>query len=115
MPRPPLPDVDLHRIRTFCEGRVPDHARHQVRLEVEVDRTRVTIVERRAPWRPDFGPTWSRSAVASLRYSPTHRHWTLFWMDHNGQWHRYQRTAPTPTISLLLDEIDRDPTNIFWG
>lgn len=115
MPRSPLPDIDLHRIRTFTEKRIPERASHQVRLELEVNGSNVTIVERRAPWDPKYGPAWSRSAVASLRYSPTHRWWTLFWIDQNGQWHRHERTAPTPTVSTLLAELDLDPTGIFWG
>lgn len=115
MPRSPIPDVDLRRIDAFCEARIPARARHQVRLEVETKGCNVTIVERRAPWRPDFGPDWSRMPIASLRYSPTHGHWTLFWGDSNGTWHRYERMPPTPTISTLLDEMDRDPMRIFWG
>ena len=115
MPRSPLPDIDLHRIRTFAENRVPARARYQVRLEVEVNGSNVTLVERRAPWDPKYGPAWSRSPVASLRYSPKNRWWTLFWCDQNSQWHRYDRTDPTPTVSRLLAELDRDPIAIFWG
>jgi hypothetical protein len=35
---------------------VPEHALHQVRVECEVAARHLTIVERRAPWREDFGP-----------------------------------------------------------
>lgn len=115
MPRSPLPDIDLHRIRTFAEQRISERASHQVRLELEVKGSNVTIVERRAPQNPKRDPAWSRSPIASLRYSPTHRWWSLFWLDHNGQWHRYERAAPTSTVSTLLTELDRDPTSIFWG
>jgi hypothetical protein len=51
-----IPELDLARIRRFVEARVPPRARHQVRLEVDVQGTAVTIVERRAPWRADIGP-----------------------------------------------------------
>lgn len=113
--RSPLPDTDMRRIRRFVEDRVPAHVRDRVRLELEVQGSAVTIVERRAPWTARMGPAWTRSAIASLRYSPTHRWWTLFWIDHNGRWHRYPRQGPTPTVSVLLTEIDRDPTAVFWG
>ena len=43
------------------------------------------------------------------------REWTLFWRDRNHRWHRYKYTAPTTEIARLLEEIDRDPTGIFWG
>jgi hypothetical protein len=76
---------------------VPPHARHQVRLDVEVEGICATIVERRAPWRAD----WTRLPIAGLRYSPTHAAWMLFWRDRN--------------LDPLLAEIDADPTAIFWG
>ena len=63
-----LPELDLHRIQTFAEERVPARARHQVRLELDVNGSIVTLYELRAPWDPKYGPAWTRSAVASLRY-----------------------------------------------
>lgn len=75
----------------------------------------MTLIERRAPWRPEFGPEWTRSPVARLRWSVRSRDWTLFWRDRNLRWHRYDYAAPTSDIATLLDEIDRDPTGIFWG
>lgn len=51
---------------------MPPHATHQVRLEVEVQGTAVTIVECRAPWRADVEPEWTRFPIARLRYSPAH-------------------------------------------
>jgi hypothetical protein len=86
-----------------------------VRMEAVVDRHAVTLVERRAPWRPEFGPEWTRSPVARLRWSVSRREWTLFWRDRNHRWHHYKYTAPTTEIARLLEEIDRDPTGIFWG
>ena len=73
------------------------------------------IVERRAPWRPDFGPEWSTVGVARLRYTATKHEWTLQSAGSNGRWSRYEHINPVSRISVLLDEIDRDPTGIFWG
>jgi hypothetical protein len=87
----------------------------QVRLEASVDGNAVTIVERRAPWRPDFGPEWTTGPVARLRYVHKYRHWTLFWRDRNERWHRYHLVQPTADVTFLLDEIERDPTGLFWG
>jgi hypothetical protein len=104
----------MARIRRYVDARVPPQARHDVRLEVEVQGTAVTIVERRAPWQPDFGPEWSHFPIAKLRYSPTHQQWTLLWRDRNLNWHRYH-SAPAAHVDPLLAEIDADPTAIFWG
>jgi hypothetical protein len=35
--------------------------------------------------------------------------------DRNLKFHECDLTDPTPDIWDLLHEIDRDPTNIFWG
>jgi hypothetical protein len=113
--RTKLPELDLTRIQRFVDARVPPHAALQVRLEVEVQGVAVTIVERRAPWRPDFGPEWSHFPIAKLRYSPTHQEWTLFWRDRNLNWHRYDRVGAAAHVDPLLAEIDADPTAIFWG
>ena len=73
------------------------------------------VVECRAPWREDYGPEWTRRGIARLRYTAKHQHWTLYWSDRNQRWHKYDLIAPTSDVLVLLDELDRDPTCIFWG
>lgn len=99
----------------FCERRVPAHVRDQVRLEHVVRGDAITIVQRRAPWRPDFGPEWSSLKIAQLRFDGGERTWTLWWADRNERWERYWDLDATPDIDQLLAEIDEDPTAIFWG
>lgn len=110
-----LPGLDVVAIRHYCEQRVPPHALHQVRTELVLTRGGATITECRAPWREDFGPEWTSRGVARLRYIATTGLWTLFWSDRNTRWHRYDLADPTPDALVLLDEVDRDPTSIFWG
>jgi hypothetical protein len=31
------------------------------------------------------------------------------------RFHRYDRIEPSAAVTALIDEIDRDPTGIFWG
>jgi hypothetical protein len=109
------PPLDIAAVVAYCEQRVPPHALHQVRMQAVVERHAVTLVERRAPWRPDFGPEWTTSPVARVRWSVSRREWTLFCHDRNQRWHRYPHTQPSSEIATLLSEIDRDPTGIFWG
>jgi hypothetical protein len=49
------PETDIARVRRYSQRRVPPHARDQVRLETVVRSSAITIIERRAPWREDFG------------------------------------------------------------
>ena len=69
----------------------------------------------REPWRPESGPDWSRFPIARLRYTESRNRWSLYWRDRNLNFHEYDLADPTPGIRDLLDAIDRDPTNIFWG
>lgn len=117
MPSTPsgLPEIDVARVQRFCAQRVPEHARHQLYVECEIAPRHLTIVERRAPWREDYGPEWTRFPIARLHYSKAARAWSLYWRDRNLRFHAYDLLAPSPHVEDLLAEIDRDPTGIFWG
>lgn len=110
-----LPDLDVARVRHWCSRRVPEHVRHQVRVECEVAPRHLTLVERRAPWREDLGPEWTNFPIARLRYTVASRSWTLYWRDRNLRFHLYDLISPSRSVDDLLDEVDRDPTCIFWG
>jgi hypothetical protein len=113
-----LPELDVARVRRFVEARndeMPIDARDLVRYELDVERGSLTIRECRPPWRPEYGPDWTRHAIARLRYVQARKEWSLYWRDRHEKFHEYDRVGPTPTIQVLLDEIDADPTSIFWG
>jgi Protein of unknown function (DUF3024) len=94
------PETDIARVRRYCQRRVPPHARDQVRLETVVRGSAITIMERRASWRDDFGPEWSRLKVAQLRYD--HGSLTLHWAGRNGRWLPYSDLDPSPRLNDLL-------------
>jgi Protein of unknown function (DUF3024) len=108
-------DEALVAVEGFCERRVPDHLRDQVRIECTRRGRSITIVERRPPWKPEYGPEWTTLRVAQLRFDDKTRTWTLHWRDSSDRWHPYDRVRPTPTVDPLLAEIEADPTAIFWG
>ena len=111
-----LPELDVARVQRWCAVRVPEHALHQVRVECEVAPRHLTIVERRAPWREDFGPQWTSFPIARLRYTAVDKSWTLYWRDRNLRFHLYVLLAPSYQVEDLLTEIDLGhPTCIFWG
>ncbi len=53
--------------------------------------------------------------VAQLRYDEGRAAWSLFCSDSNGRWWEYDELGPTKEVGPLLNEIDADPTGIFWG
>lgn len=58
---------------------------------------------------------WLQLSVARLGWSGTTGLWTLYRFDSNGKAHRYEFLEPRQRVQDLLDEIDDDPTFIFWG
>jgi hypothetical protein len=108
-----LPELDIARVHRWCAARVSARVRHQVRVECQVAPRHLTIVERRPPWREDYGPEWTSFPIARLRYTAASKSWALYWRDRNL--HLYDLLAPSNRIDDLLDEVDRDPTCIFWG
>jgi len=102
-------------MQRWCDRRVPEHVRDQLRVECDVAPRHLTVIETRPPWRADFGPEWTRFPIARLRYTKTTGMWELYWRDRNLKFHRYDRLAPSLLVDDLLAEIERDPTMIFWG
>src|SRR5512132_724503 len=105
-----LPELDVARVQRWCAQRVPERARHQVRVECEVAPRHLTIVERRAPWREDFGPEWTSCPIARIRYTKADRVRTLYWRDRNLRFHLYDLLPRSRRIEDIQAEIDRDPT-----
>ena len=112
---PGLPELDIARVRRWCGQRVPEHARDQVRVECDIGPRHLTIVECRPPWRQGIGPEWTRFPIARLRYTQATNMWTLYWRDRNLRFHRYDQLEPSPDISVLLREIERDPKVLIAG
>jgi hypothetical protein len=112
-----LPETDIARARRWVTARNVEIGEliDEMRVEMDVDPRAITIVECRPPWLEEFGPAWTRQEIARLRYTASTSTWTLYWPDRNSQFHRYERLKPTPNLQRLLDEIDADPTCIFWG
>ena len=98
-PRLALPELDVARVRRWCAARVPEHARHQVRVECEIAPRHLTILERRAPWHEDLGPEWTTLPIARLRYTAADKSWTLYWRDRNLRFHNYDPLAHHQVLS----------------
>jgi hypothetical protein len=114
----PPPELDLARIRRFVDkrnDRIPPDARDKIRIELDIDDRSATILECRPPWRPGYGPESTRFPIARLRYTKTRKECAIYRRDRNLKFHLYHLAGPTASVEKLLDEIDRDPTCIFWG
>jgi hypothetical protein len=106
-----VPETDAARVRRWVAERNKRIGEHhdELRVELDVDRSAVTILECRPPWREDFGPEWIRQEIARLRYAKSTGLWTLLWPDRHSKFHRDENVDATTTIDRLLGEIDADP------
>ena len=101
------------RLREYCEERIPERVRHQLRLSYKIRGNYVTLVEER-PGIMDR-EKWVDIVVAQFRFNPEDSMWRLYWADRNSRWHEYLEVFPTDDLEDLLREVDEDPTGIFWG
>lgn len=112
---PDVRQTALSKVERFCNERVPEELRAQVRLEHGVRGNAITIVERRPPWSELVGPEWTTSHIAQLRYDEDGRRWTLYCRDSRERWWLYDDAEPAADVGPLLTAIDEDATGIFWG
>jgi hypothetical protein len=113
MPATVLPELDIEKLRRSCRRRVPDTVADEVRLEVSVEGKRVSIHECRPRWRGGEGD-WTAMPIAQLRYEGTGS-WTLYFGDRYGTWTLYCDLEPRQPIDAIIDELESDPTCVFWG
>jgi hypothetical protein len=111
-----LRETALSAAEVFCESRVPEEHRLEIRLECSRRGNTITIIERRAPWNPELiGTEWTTLKIAQLRFDPPSRRWSLYCCDRNERWWPYENIGTSASVDPLLAEIDADPTGIFWG
>jgi Protein of unknown function (DUF3024) len=108
-----LPELDMEKLRRSCRRRVPDALADEVRLEVSVKDERVSIHECRPPWRGGPGE-WTSMPIAQVRYEGNGA-WTLYFGDRYGNWTLYSDLEAKQPIDVIINELDADPTFVFWG
>lgn len=108
-----LPELDVEKVRRFCRNKIPDRLADEVRLEVTTRGKRISIHESRPVWKGAPGE-WTSMPIAQLRYDGEGG-WTLYFGDRNGKWVLYFDLEPSQPVDLLIDELQGDPTCVFWG
>ncbi|MCK4414188.1 MAG: DUF3024 domain-containing protein [Candidatus Eisenbacteria sp.] len=101
------------KLSTYCQQRIPLHMRDQIRIGFKIRGNSVTLFEERPSFRDPS--EWGTIAIAQMRYEQDARTWKLFSTDRSSKWHAYRDLSPQRRLDAVLDEIDDDPTGIFWG
>jgi len=99
----------------FCENQTPAEHADKIRVEHACRGNAITIIERRPPWREEYGPEWTTSKIAQLRFDAATGRWSLLWANHSGRWLGYDGVEPAVDVGPLLAEIGEDPYGCFWG
>lgn len=111
-----ISELDRKRIDVWCAARVPASFRDEIRIEAKYRGNSVNIVDRRAPFHPSQGTEWTELRVARITWDPDRNVWKLFARDRNDRLLPYpEEFGVGTTLVEVLDEIDRDPSAMFWG
>jgi hypothetical protein len=57
---------------------------------------------------------WFRVPLARLRFTRS-QGWKLYYSERDSNFHVYDPVEPTEDVTILLAEIDDDPTCNFFG
>ncbi|MBI3504317.1 MAG: DUF3024 domain-containing protein [Proteobacteria bacterium] len=84
-----------------------------LRYGFQIGPSDVVIYEERPAFR---NPSeWHRHDIAKMRWVATTREWRLFCQLSDLKWHGYEPRPSAASFDELLDEVEADPTGIFWG
>jgi hypothetical protein len=107
-----IPDTAIAAVRALCDARLPHADRSEVRLDVEVEESAISIIERHAPFM-GVGE-WTATSLAQLRLEDDGS-WTMYTTDDDDQWELFFDLADHQPLEVLLEELTEDPSSYFWG
>ena len=112
-----LPADEVAEIAAFCAVASPTEYADLSRVEYEVAGSTVTLFEA-TRLDESRGGAWLRTPLARLHHDAEGL-WTLHCFDPDSKEMRYDVWEPDfvqpTTVAAILDEIEADPTEIFWG
>lgn len=97
----------------FCQKEIPLEVQDKLRLGHLTKGMTITLLSFRPMWN---NPSeWRGAGVARFRYTKKTGLWSLYQIMSNGKWTRYPQLEPQEDFQVLMNEVDADPTCIFWG
>jgi hypothetical protein len=107
------PPSDVARVERFCLTRVPATLHHEVRLDVVVADGGIEIHEAK-PILLSAPAGWTTMPLARFAYESDGTY-TLYSGNRDGEWDYYLDLERNQILEVLIDEVDQDPTSVFWG
>jgi hypothetical protein len=97
----------------LCDSRIPVHVKNQIKLSFQIRGNNVTLFENRKSYLDDT--IWIKVKISQFRYDEDKIIWSLYWWRHTGKWYLYDEVNPSLEINDLINEVNNDPSGIFWG
>jgi hypothetical protein len=112
-----LTDIQLAQVQKlftqYCAKRVPPAVQSKLRVSYRIDGNAVLLFEERPAFPSPHD--WHETPVAKFTYVETPRQWRLYCQHRDLRWHSYRALPTASSLAKLLDEVNEDPTGIFWG
>src|SRR5690348_5966005 len=103
----------IHKlVGEFCQRRVPNDFKDQIRLSYTIGNHQIVISEERSI--RDASSEWILLEIAKHRYVRARNEWQLYWKRANGKWWPYEPHTASKTLGLIK-EIDVDSNGSFFG
>jgi len=104
------------QLDAFCDYRVPLEAREQVNLTYSFWHDSIILYEvRNVPFPSYDNPSTVHMKIARMDFNEETKGWTLWAYDKNEKPLPYLELERDVSLEMVIEEIDNDPTCIFWG
>jgi hypothetical protein len=84
-----------------------------LQIGYRVEGSAIVLFERRPRFQKP--KEWGELPVAKLRFVKSQAIWHLYCMMRDLKWHTYEPLPKSQDVEVLIEEVRRDPTGIFWG
>lgn len=101
------------KLKSFCDEKVPPEVRDRLKITFGFWHDSALIYEERPVWNDPS--RWTKMKIARMDFNPETMGWTLYAYDRNSKPFLYDFTEIDATLDRLIQEVDEDPTGIFWG
>ena len=100
-------------VGTFCDNRVPDRARDQLKVGFRVEGQTIFVFESRPSW--DDPNKWMDHDFVKISYVKSRSIWKLYWMRASGKWNLYKPHGEDKDLGKLINTINEDRNGCFFG
>jgi len=111
-----IPEFERKQIErdlaAYCDD-VPDHVRPKLQYSFTITGNSVELFEDRPAYNDPS--EWIHRPIAKFKYVQKTALWQLYCMFSDLKWHLYEPFPTAGRFELLFEEMERDPTCIFWG